>query len=247
MSLLDDGELLVRDLEDSEDDLEDSEDADQTGPIILNDYKVICVQSKKGDTKIFESTDFISTAQKSTVFIKSVDSIDHMAEGGRKNVTYLAKQIRSVIREVGAENNVQVVMDGANKACWPAWPIINNEFPHIVCEWCTVSSHSLCMVYCAWCANGACHAARLYQGVMTRTRPGSHGVAGRGSQILAGSRPKSSPSGQHEPFSVVLVGAVRQVPQRQDQGPRVQYGRLHRQLRATYDAGCRGLMRGLDG
>ena len=36
-------------------DLEDGEDADQTGPIIWNYYKVLCVQSKKGDTKIVES------------------------------------------------------------------------------------------------------------------------------------------------------------------------------------------------
>ena len=32
-------------------DLEDGEDADQTGQIIWNYYKVICVQSKKGDIK----------------------------------------------------------------------------------------------------------------------------------------------------------------------------------------------------
>ena len=46
--MLDDGELLVLDLE-------DGEDADQTGQIIWNYYKVICVQSKKGDIKIVES------------------------------------------------------------------------------------------------------------------------------------------------------------------------------------------------
>ena len=46
----------------------------------------------------------------------------------------LAEQIIDVIREIGAENIVQVIMDGANKACWP---IINAEFPHIICAWCT--------------------------------------------------------------------------------------------------------------
>ena len=85
-------------------------------------------------------------------FIKSVDLTDHIAEGGRKNATYLAEQISKVIREVGAQNIFQVVRDGANKACWP---IINTDFAHIVCAWCfvcawcTVFSHSLCMVYCA--------------------------------------------------------------------------------------------------
>ena len=71
--------------------------------------------------------------RESAAFIKSVD-----AEGGRKKTTYLAEQISSVIREVGAQNIFQVVMDGANQACWP---IINTDFPHIVCAWCTV---------CAW-------------------------------------------------------------------------------------------------
>ena len=49
--------------------------------------------------------------RESAAFIKSVD-----AEGGRKNATYLAEQISSVIREVGVEKLVQIVMDGANKA-----------------------------------------------------------------------------------------------------------------------------------
>ena len=53
-----------------------------------------------------------------------------MAEGGGGNATYLAEQISSFIRDVGAENIVQVVVDGANKA---RWPIINTEFPDIVC------------------------------------------------------------------------------------------------------------------
>jgi hypothetical protein len=57
-----------------------------------------------------------------------------MADGGRKNAAYLAEQISIVIRDVGADNIVQVIMDGANKACWP---IINAEFPHIICAWCT--------------------------------------------------------------------------------------------------------------
>jgi hypothetical protein len=72
--------------------------------------------------------------RESAVFMKSVDSTDHMADGGRKNAAYLAEQICIVIRDVGAENIVQVIMDGVNKACWP---IINAEFPHIICAWCT--------------------------------------------------------------------------------------------------------------
>mmetsp|Transcript_60633 Transcript_60633/g.161902 ORF Transcript_60633/g.161902 Transcript_60633/m.161902 type:complete len:175 (-) Transcript_60633:30-554(-) len=39
------------------------------------------------------------------------------------------------IREFGAVNVVQVIMDGdgANRA---AWPMIEAEYPHIVCSWC---------------------------------------------------------------------------------------------------------------
>lgn len=79
-------------------------------------------------------TNFMLVTRESAIFLKSVDSTDHMADGGRKNATYLAEQINIVIREIGAENIVQVIMDGANKACWP---IINSEFPHIICAWCT--------------------------------------------------------------------------------------------------------------
>ena len=39
-----------------------------------------------------------------------------MADGGRKNAMYLAEKINLVIREIRAENIVQVFMDGANKA-----------------------------------------------------------------------------------------------------------------------------------
>ena len=46
--MLDDGELLALDLE-------DGEDADHTGQIIGNYYKVLCIQSEKGDIKIVES------------------------------------------------------------------------------------------------------------------------------------------------------------------------------------------------
>ena len=35
----------------------------------------------------------------------------------KENAAYLAEQIIDVIREIGAENIVQVIMDGANKAC----------------------------------------------------------------------------------------------------------------------------------
>ena len=72
--------------------------------------------------------------RESVLFMKSIDSTDHMAEGGKKNAAYLADQINSVIKEVGGEHIVQVIMDGANRACWP---IINSAFPHIVCAWCT--------------------------------------------------------------------------------------------------------------
>ena len=79
-------------------------------------------------------TNFMLVTRESAVFMKSVDSTDHMADGGRKNAAYLAEQICIVIRDVGAENIVQVIMDGVKKACWP---ITNAEFPHIICAWCT--------------------------------------------------------------------------------------------------------------
>ena len=79
-------------------------------------------------------TNFMLVTRESAVFMKSVDSTDHMADGGRKNAVYLAEQISIVIRDVGADNIVQVIMNRANKACWP---IINAEFPHIICAWCT--------------------------------------------------------------------------------------------------------------
>ena len=56
-------------------------------------------------------TNFMLVTRESTMFIKCVDSTDNMAEGGSKNATYLAVQISSVIREVGAEKIIQVVMD----------------------------------------------------------------------------------------------------------------------------------------
>ena len=39
----------------------------------------------------------------------------------------------SVINEFGAADVVQAIQDGTNKA---TWPIIEREFPWIVCSWC---------------------------------------------------------------------------------------------------------------
>ena len=66
-------------------------------------------------------------------FLKSVDCTDHMAEGGKKNAAYIACNVISVVKDFGAEDVVQVIMDGANKA---TWPIIIKEFPWIICSWC---------------------------------------------------------------------------------------------------------------
>jgi hypothetical protein len=65
-------------------------------------------------------TNFMLVTGESAVFMKSVDSTDHIAE--------------QLIKDVGAENIVQDRPDGANRACWP---IINAEFPHIICAGCT--------------------------------------------------------------------------------------------------------------
>ena len=47
------------------------------------------------------------------MFLKSVDSTDHMAEGGKKNAMHIAEQINMVIREIGAENIGKVITDGS--------------------------------------------------------------------------------------------------------------------------------------
>jgi hypothetical protein len=54
-------------------------------------------------------TNFMLASRENAVFMMSVDSTDHMADGGRKNAACLAEQ---TIKDVGAENIVQVIMDG---------------------------------------------------------------------------------------------------------------------------------------
>ena len=56
-----------------------------------------------------------------------------MAEGGKKDAAYIACDVVSVVNEFCAEDAVQVIMDGANKA---TWPIIIKEFPRIILSWC---------------------------------------------------------------------------------------------------------------
>ena len=51
-----------------------------------------------------------------------------MAEEGKKDAAYIACNVISVVNEFGAEENVQVIIDDANKA---TWPIIIKEFPWI--------------------------------------------------------------------------------------------------------------------
>ena len=62
-----------------------------------------------------------------------------MATGGIKDA-YIAFQSKISIRNAGAENIVQAIMDIANKA---TCPIIIKEFPWIICAWCT--AHFLCL------------------------------------------------------------------------------------------------------
>ena len=66
----------------------------------------------------------MASTRAAAAFLKSVDCTDHMAEGGKKDAVYIAANILSVVDEFGAEDVVQVIMDGANKATWPimmAW------------------------------------------------------------------------------------------------------------------------------
>jgi hypothetical protein len=51
----------------------------------------------------------------------------------RKNAAYIASHTIDAILKLGPENVVQVLQDGANKA---TWPIIEKEYPWIVCGWC---------------------------------------------------------------------------------------------------------------
>ena len=48
-----------------------------------------------------------------------------MAEGRKKDAVNIAANIISVADEFGAEDVVQLIMDGANKA---TWPIIAKEY-----------------------------------------------------------------------------------------------------------------------
>ena len=76
---------------------------------------------------------FMASTRAAAAFLKSVDCTDHMAEGGKKDAVYIAANILSVVDEFGAEDVVQVIMDGANKA---TWPIITKEYSWIICSWC---------------------------------------------------------------------------------------------------------------
>ena len=76
---------------------------------------------------------FMASTRRAAAFLKSLDCTDHMAEGGRKDAAYIACNMISVINEFGAADVVQAIQDGANKA---TWPIIEREFPWIVCSWC---------------------------------------------------------------------------------------------------------------
>ena len=67
----------------------------------------------------------MASTRAAAAFLKSVDCTDHMAEGGKKDAVYIAANILSVVDEFGAEDVVQVIMDGANKA---TWPIITKEY-----------------------------------------------------------------------------------------------------------------------
>ena len=77
-----------------------------------------------GNVQRRPTTNSMLVTRESAVFMKSVDPTNHMAEGARKNAPYLIEQISIVIGEL------QVTMDGANKACRP---IIKAEFAGTRC------------------------------------------------------------------------------------------------------------------
>ena len=72
---------------------------------------------------------FMAAVRAAAAFLNSMDCTDHMAAGGKKDAAYIACKVISVVKEFGAEDVVQVIMDGANKA---TWPIITKEFPHLL-------------------------------------------------------------------------------------------------------------------
>ena len=76
---------------------------------------------------------FMASTRGAAAFLNSIDCTDHMAEGGKKDAAYIASNVISVVKKFGAEDVVQIIMDGANKA---TWPIIIKEFPQIILSWC---------------------------------------------------------------------------------------------------------------
>ncbi len=60
-------------------------------------------------------TEFYAIYSRGCCFLKSVDCTDHMA-GGKKDAAYIASNLISVIKQIDAEDVVQVIQDGANKA-----------------------------------------------------------------------------------------------------------------------------------
>ena len=61
---------------------------------------------------------FMTSAQGAAAFLNSVDCTDHMAEGGKKDAAYIASNMISEVNQFNAEDLVQVIMDGTNKATW---------------------------------------------------------------------------------------------------------------------------------
>mmetsp|Transcript_60628 Transcript_60628/g.161885 ORF Transcript_60628/g.161885 Transcript_60628/m.161885 type:complete len:146 (-) Transcript_60628:296-733(-) len=78
---------------------------------------------------------FMVSINGSAFFLKSLDCTIHLRDGVSKDAGFIADQLIGCIREFRAVNVVQVIMDGdgANRA---AWPMIEAEYPHIVCSWC---------------------------------------------------------------------------------------------------------------
>ena len=61
---------------------------------------------------------FMASTQGAAAFLSSVDCTDHMAEGGKKDAAYIASNMISEVNQFNAEDLVQVIMDGTNKATW---------------------------------------------------------------------------------------------------------------------------------
>jgi Protein of unknown function (DUF 659) len=94
-----------------------------------------CTLSQDGWTDCTKRN-FVNTmviTNKGSFFKRAVDTSDHL---GAKDADYISKLIINDINDIGPENVVSFVSDGAG-VMRSAWVLVEAEFPHIVCQWCS--------------------------------------------------------------------------------------------------------------